>query len=201
MEELNLANGPRYRVPFRRRREGKTNYHRRLKLIKSGKDRLVIRCSNKHCTAQVVKSLIEGDKILAQSHSQHLIKEYDWKFNTGNVPASYLTGYLCGLRAKNAGIDEAILDVGILVHNERVKSAFKGFLDSGIHVNHGENWFPESLEDRINGSHIEQFAEALSKDNPERYEVQFSKTLRNKGDPTKFTKNFNKVKKKMEKAV
>ena len=70
-----MARGPKYRISFRRRREGKTNYHRRLKLIISRRKRLVIRCSNKHTVVQVVEALIQGDKILSQSHSSQLEKQ------------------------------------------------------------------------------------------------------------------------------
>lgn len=49
-----MAHGPRYRVPFRRRREGKTNYHKRLKLLKSKKPRLVVRKTLNHHIAQIV---------------------------------------------------------------------------------------------------------------------------------------------------
>ncbi|RLI36413.1 50S ribosomal protein L18, partial [Candidatus Bathyarchaeota archaeon] len=31
-----MARGPRYNVPYRRRREGKTDYRRRYKLLLSG---------------------------------------------------------------------------------------------------------------------------------------------------------------------
>jgi len=43
-----MATGPRYKVPMRRRREVRTDYHQRLRLLKSGKPRLVARKSNKH---------------------------------------------------------------------------------------------------------------------------------------------------------
>jgi large subunit ribosomal protein L18 len=49
-----MGHGPRYRVPWRRRREGKTNYYKRLKLIRSGKPRLVVRRTNKYIIAQIV---------------------------------------------------------------------------------------------------------------------------------------------------
>ncbi len=196
-----MAKGPKYRVPFRRRREGKTNYHRRLRLIRSKSDRLVIRCSKKHTTVQVVKNNIDGDIVLAQSHSTQLQKKFNWKFNTGNIPSAYLTGYLCGLSAKKAGIEEAILDLGIFVHNNRVKSAFKGFLDSGVEVNHNEDWFPKGLEERISGTHIENYAKLLSKEDKKLYNQRFSETLKNKGDPTKFVAEFNKIKSQIEKAV
>ena len=59
-----MAKGPRYRRPFRRRAEGKTNYHKRLKLLKSKKLRAVIRASNNHITVQIVQSKLGGDKII-----------------------------------------------------------------------------------------------------------------------------------------
>ncbi len=192
-----MARGPKYRVPFRRRKEGKTNYHRRLKLIISRRKRLVIRCSNKHTTVQVVDALVQGDKILAQSHSSQLEKNFAWVNNAGNMPSAYLTGYLCGLRTKKANIQDIILDIGIIVHNERIKAAFRGFLDAGIEVPHDEKWFPESLGERINGSHIENYAKLLKK-KPAQFKKKFSKLLMKKGDPLKIVSDFEKTKKNME---
>ncbi|MEM3964737.1 MAG: 50S ribosomal protein L18, partial [Thermofilaceae archaeon] len=37
-----MARSGRYKVPFRRRREGVTNYYKRRRLILSGKPRLVV---------------------------------------------------------------------------------------------------------------------------------------------------------------
>ncbi len=195
-----MARGPKYRISFRRRREGKTNYHRRLKLIISRRNRLVIRCSNKHTTVQVVEALVQGDKILLHSHSSQLEKQFAWVHNTGNMPSAYLSGYLCGLRAKKAKIQDIILDVGIIVHNERIKSAFRGFLDAGIKVPHDEKWFPKNLEERVNGSHIETYAKILKK-KPAQYKKKFSKILVKKGDPLKIVSDFEKTKKNMEEKV
>ncbi|MHA1719340.1 MAG: 50S ribosomal protein L18 [Promethearchaeota archaeon] len=195
-----MAKGPKYRISFRRRREGKTNYHRRLKLIISRRKRLVIRCSNKHTVVQVVDALVKGDKILAQSHSSQLEKYFSWVHNTGNMPSAYLTGYLCGLRAKKAKIDDIILDIGIIVHNERIKSAFRGFLDAGNEVPHDDKWFPESLNERYNGSHIEKYAKLLKK-KPAQFKKKFSKVLIKKGDPIKIVSDFEKTKKTMEEKV
>jgi len=195
-----MARGPKYRVPFRRRKEGKTNYHRRLKLIISRRKRLVIRCSNKHTTVQVVDALVQGDKILAQSHSSQLEKNFAWVHNPGNMPSAYLTGYLCGLRTKKSKIQDIILDIGIIVHNERIKAAFKGFLDAGIEVPHDEKWFPESLDERVNGSHIENYAKLLKK-KPAEYKKKFSKVLVKKGDPLKIGNDFEKTKKNMVEKV
>lgn len=195
-----MARGPKYRISFRRRREGKTNYHRRLKLIISRRKRLVIRCSNKHTTVQVVEALVQGDKILSQSHSSQLEKQFAWVHNTGNMPSAYLSGYLCGLRAKKAKIQDIILDIGIIVHNERIKSAFRGFLDAGMEVPHDDKWFPKKIGERVNGSHIETYAKLLKK-KPTQYKKKFSKILVKKGDPLKIVSDFDKTKKNMEEKV
>lgn len=155
--------GPRYRVSMRRRREGKTNYHSRLKLVLSGKLRLVVRASIHSLVVQVVNASLKGDKVLVSAHSSQLQK-YGWKYNPGNIPSAYLVGYLCGILAKGKKIKECILDVGILVHKHRVYAAFKGFLDAGITVPHGDKIFEKMhLESRVNGSHIEEYAKLIQK--------------------------------------
>ncbi len=156
-----MARGPNYRVQFRRRREGKTNYHRRLAIVKSRETRLVIRASVTHITVQFVESKLQGDKVLASSFSKELVNKYGWKASTGNVAASYLTGYMTGLKAKKAGIKNAILDLGVFVHTHRIYAAFKGVLDAGIEVPHDEKIFQEQFVKRMDGSHIEAFGKYL----------------------------------------
>lgn len=173
-----MAKGPNYRIPFRRRAEGKTNYHKRLKLLKSRKLRCVIRASNNHMSVQIIESKLNGDKMIASAHSKELTKKFGWKANTGNIPAAYLTGYLTGLRAKKAKISDAILDLGINYHINRVLAAFKGVLDSGIEIPYNEDFFPEGLEDKIKGIHIENYAKKLKSDESEKYERIFSGYLK-----------------------
>ncbi len=186
--------GPRYRVSMRRRREGKTNYHARLKLVLSGKLRLVIRASINSVVVQVIEASLKGDKVIASAHSSQLTK-FGWKYNSGNIPSAYLVGYLCGLRAKSKKVQECVLDVGILVHKHRVFSAFKGFLDAGIGVPHGENIFEKlHLDSRINGMHIKQYAELIKKKSKKEYEKEFSAYIKNGLDPAKITEDFDKVK-------
>ncbi|MHA1525984.1 MAG: hypothetical protein ACTSQD_03040 [Promethearchaeota archaeon] len=95
-----MAHGPRYRRSNRRRFEGKTNYNKRFRLLKSKSLRLAIRVSNNHVRIQVIESKKGGDKVLISAFSEELIKKYGWNANTGNIPAAYLTGYLAGVRAK-----------------------------------------------------------------------------------------------------
>jgi large subunit ribosomal protein L18 len=193
-----MARGPRYRRPFRRRAEGKTDYQKRLKLIKSRKLRLVIRASNNHVRVQVVESKLGGDKVLISAFSKELTSKYDWTANTGNVPAAYLTGYLAGLRAKKNKIEEAILDLGIFYHRTRVLAAFKGVLDAGITIPHREEFFPEGIDEKVKGSHIENYAKLLKKDEPEIYEQVFSGYIKNKVDPSKISSNVSNTLKKIE---
>jgi len=69
-----MARGPRYKVPFRRRREGLTNYRKRRKLIISRKPRLVVRKTNKHVIAQVVVAKPQGDVTIAGADTRALAK-------------------------------------------------------------------------------------------------------------------------------
>ncbi|MHA2400779.1 MAG: 50S ribosomal protein L18 [Promethearchaeota archaeon] len=194
-----MAKGPRYRRPFRRRYEGKTDYHKRLKLLKSRKLRVVIRASNNHIQAQFVQSKLGGDKVLISAFSKELPSKYGWNASPGNIPASYLTGYLAGMRAKNNKINDAIFDLGIFYHRNRVLAACKGVIDAGIQIPNKESFFPESLDERIKGTHIENYAKNLKSDNPEKYEQIFSGYLNKmKTDPLKMSRIFTDSKKMIE---
>ncbi|MFX0046978.1 MAG: 50S ribosomal protein L18 [Candidatus Hermodarchaeota archaeon] len=194
-----MAKGPRYRKPFRRRAEGKTNYHKRLKLLKSKKLRAVIRASNNHIIVQIIQSKIGGDKVIVSAHSKELSSKFGWNANTGNVPAAYLTGFLAGSRAKKQNVQDAILDLGIFYHRNRVLAAFKGILQSGLEIPHNEDFFPENIEETIKGSHIEQYASLLKSQNPEKYEKVFSGYLKKKSiNPQKISQMVSNTFKKIQ---
>ena len=194
-----MAKGPRYRRPFRRRAEGKTNYHRRMKLLKSKKLRAVIRASNNHIIVQIIQSKIGGDKIIVSAHSKELVSKFGWNANTGNIPAAYLTGFLAGIKAKKQNVQEAILDLGMFLHRNRVLAAFKGMVQSGIEIPHNEDFFPDNIEEIITGSHIEQYANLLKSENPEKYEQVFSGYLKkNNINPQKISQMVSNTFKKIE---
>ena len=50
-----MTQGPRYHVKPRRRREGKTDYRKRLRLLRSGKVRMVVRKSLKNTQIQLIE--------------------------------------------------------------------------------------------------------------------------------------------------
>jgi large subunit ribosomal protein L18 len=189
-----MGGGSRYRTPFRRRKEGKTDYRARKALVLSRKPRLVARTSINNVVAQVILAKPRGDEVLVSAQTRELTGKYGWKAPRGNLPAAYLTGLLCGLKAKAKGIEEAILDLGLNSPSKgaRVFAVLKGFLDANVQVPHSEEKLPD--EKRIEGKHIAQYAESLSS-NPEGYQSRFSKYLEQRVAPEKLPKHFADVKK------
>ncbi len=151
------AQGPHYRVAFRRRREGKTDYRRRQRMLRSGKPRAVVRKTLNQTLVQVVEADAAGDRVIATARSYDL-KEHGWAAGTGNVPAAYLTGYLAGKRALSKGVKEAVLDLGLQEPSKggRVFAALQGLLDAGVHVPHDKAILPDKK--RIRGEHIGEAA-------------------------------------------
>ena len=192
-----MAKGPSYNVPYRRRREGKTDYHRRKKLLISGLPRLVARKTNKHIIAQIVEASIEGDRVLASAHSSELRKKFGWLGSLKNLPAAYLTGLLCGYRALKRNVKKAILDIGLQTPSKgaRVFAVMKGCIDAGIEIPHGEEILPS--EERIKGQHISDYASMLSS-TPEVYSKRFSEYISRGLRPENIVEHFSAVKKKIE---
>jgi len=155
----NLATGPRYRVPFRRRREGRTNYHVRYKLILSKKPRVVVRKSNASTTLQLVLAEQTGDKTLLTVNSREL-KDFGFTFSKGNLPAAYLTGLLFGKKMLALGMSEGIADIGLHASTKgnRIYAAIKGVIDAGVAVPAGSEIFPD--DSRISGEHIKKYTGA-----------------------------------------
>ncbi len=149
-----MSTGPRYRVHFRRRREGKTDYRVRLALLKSGVPRAVVRLSERRVRVAIVSFDPVGDRVVASADSGELGGVAFPRTSLASTPAAYLTAYLAGLRAKSAGTSGAVLDAGLRrpTVGGRLAAALKGLLDAGIEVPHGERGFPTT--DRLNGTHL-----------------------------------------------
>lgn len=190
-----MAKGPQYNLAFRRRREGRTNYRKRRRLVVSGIPRLVVRPSNKHLIAQIVEAKPEGDYTLASAHSAEL-KEFGWKGPCGNLSAAYLTGLLVGQRAKTGGISKAILDIGLHARGpgSRLFAATKGALDAGLEVPHDEKVMPTS--ERLKGTHIVEYSKRLASE-PETYKKVFSAYLKHKLKPEELSSHFGEVQTKI----
>ncbi len=150
-----MSSGPTYKVSFRRRRESKTDYVKRLALLKSEKPRLVVRKTNNSTIAEVVAYSPKGDVVRAFFSSAGLTK-LGWKGHTGNIPAAYLAGYVCAKKALKAEVKEAVLDIGLAspVHGSRVFAALKGAIDAGLGIPADKKVFPG--DERVSGKHINE---------------------------------------------
>jgi large subunit ribosomal protein L18 len=191
-----MGKGPIYNVPYRRRREGKTNYSLRKNLVSSGLPRIVVRKTCKHILVQLVKPDAKGDEVVTSAHSNELRKKYGYLGSLTNLPSSYLTGLLCGYRSAANGVKEAVLDIGLQLPSKGacVFGVLKGFLDAGVEVPCNEEVLPD--EERISGHHIAKYAEQLSS-NPNAYSSLFSAHIRRGLTPEKIPDHFATVKEKI----
>jgi large subunit ribosomal protein L5e len=103
----------RYQVKYRRRREGKTDYKRRMKLTRQDKNkynspkyRFVVRITNKDVICQIAYANIIGDQIVAAAYS-HELPRYGMPVGLTNYAACYATGLLLARRVlKKLKLDE-----------------------------------------------------------------------------------------------
>jgi large subunit ribosomal protein L5e len=94
----------RFQVRFRRRREGKTDYYQRRRLVSQRKNkyntpkwRFVVRKTNTKIVCQVVGATLKGDMVKSQASSTEL-KKYGLTAGLTNFAAAYCTGLLCSRR-------------------------------------------------------------------------------------------------------
>lgn len=141
-------------VPYRRKREAKTDYHKRIKLLASRKPRVAIRFTNQKIIGQIIEFSPIGD-LVKVAVSSDLLKKQHWTASGKNVPAAYLTGLLLAKKAAAAGITKAILDTGFKQPELKGKiyAFLKGALDGGLDIPHSdESIFPK--QDKIEGQHL-----------------------------------------------
>ncbi|KAK9284646.1 hypothetical protein L1049_023822 [Liquidambar formosana] len=94
----------RFQVKFKRRREGKTDYRARIRLINQDKNkyntskyRFVVRFTNKDIIAQIISASIAGDMVLASAYA-HELPHYGLEVGLTNYAAAYCTGLLLARR-------------------------------------------------------------------------------------------------------
>lgn len=103
----------RFQTKFRRRREGKTDYYARKRLIIQDKNkynapkyRFVPRITNTKVVCQVTYATIEGDRVFASAESSEL-KRFGVDAGLSNYAACYATGLLVARRLlAKAGLDK-----------------------------------------------------------------------------------------------
>src|SRR3989338_697304 len=187
--------GKIFTVPFRRKREGRTYYKKRLKILLSNKYRFVVRKSLKNFYASIIEYIPKGDKVLFTVNSKTL-SNLGWRGDSGNLPSAYLIGFIAGKKALEKGVNEAVLDLGFnnSTKGSRLYSALAGAIDAGLKIPLNQEVLPE--KDRLSGQHIAKYAESL-KNNKSRYEKQFSNYIKKGLNPEDIVKHFNEIKGKI----
>merc|ERR1711971_676147 len=142
----NKAYSKRYQTKFRRRRQGKTDYYARKRLVVNAKDkydtkkcRMVVRFTNKRVITSVNYSTIKGDITVAAADSSEL-KRFGVTCGLTNYAAAYACGLLLARRLlKDKSIDDKFAGVASAdgkyyniadANNER--RPFKACLDVGL---------------------------------------------------------------------
>jgi large subunit ribosomal protein L18 len=190
-----LAKNARYRLPYRRRREQKTDYQARRILATSENPRFVVRTSNKGIIVQIARAELIGDIILTQITSNELIRKYGWQASGKSIPAGYLIGFIAGFKALKTGIYTAYLDIGLKrpTKGSKVFAVVKGAIDAGLNVPCDSDVIPPP--ERLNGGSISKYAKEIE---PEEYEKLFSIYLRRGIRPELLSEHFDEIKKKIQ---
>jgi large subunit ribosomal protein L5e len=143
----NRAYFMRYQTKFRRRREGKTDYRSRIRMIvqdfnKYGapKYRFVVRFSNRDIITQICYAKLDGDHVMAAAYS-HELPRYGIKLGLTNFAAAYATGLLLARRVlkklrldtRYAGVTKATgEDYNVVSADRNGPRPFKAFMDIGL---------------------------------------------------------------------
>lgn len=142
----NKAYFKRFQVKFRRRREGKTDYYARKRLVIQDKNkyntpkyRMIVRFTNKDIICQIAYARIEGDVIVGAAYS-HELPRYGVKVGLTNYAAAYCTGLLLGRRILEKFKLDTVYQGQTEVTGEQFQvesvdgqpGAFRCFLDVGL---------------------------------------------------------------------
>ena len=142
----NKAYFKRFQVKFKRRREGKTDYYARRRLVVQAKNkyntpkhRIVVRITNRDVIAQVAYARIEGDVIVAAAYA-HELPRFGIKVGLTNYASCYCTGLLLARRIlKKFNLDtvyegqtEIDGEMYSVEHVDDGPGAFRAHLDTGL---------------------------------------------------------------------
>jgi large subunit ribosomal protein L5e len=142
----NKAYFKRFQVKYRRRREGKTDYYARKRLVAQDKNkynshkyRLVVRITNRDVITQIVFAEIEGDKVLTAAYA-HELKKYGLSTGLTNYASAYATGLLLarrhltkiGLSETYEGVAKPTGEDYVVEAVEEGRRPFSALLDVGL---------------------------------------------------------------------
>jgi len=142
----NKAYFKRFQVKFKRRRQGRTDYFARRRLVCQDKNkyntpkyRLIVRVTNKDIICQIAYARIYGDVIVESAYS-HELPKYGVKVGLTNYAAAYCTGLLVarrilhkfGLNDIYTGVTQADGEDFSVEDIDGQPGAFRCYLDIGL---------------------------------------------------------------------
>ncbi|TQD80195.1 hypothetical protein C1H46_034249 [Malus baccata] len=189
----------RFQVKYKRRREGKTDYRARIRLINQDKNkyntpkyRFVVRFTNKDIVAQIVSASIAGDLVLAAAYA-HELPHYGLEVGLTNYAAAYCTGLLLARRVLKK-----------LEMDDEYEGNVEGALDGGLDIPHGEKRFAGFSKDSkqldaevhrkyIYGGHVAAYMTTLADDEPEKFQSHFSEYIKKGIEADNIEELYKKV--------
>jgi len=136
----------RFQTKYRRRREGKTDYYARKRLVNQDKNkyntpkhRLVVRITNRDVIAQIVYSKLDGDIVRASAYA-HELPSFGFKVGLTNYASCYSVGLLLARRMLKSlkldeaykGVEEVTAEMYEVEANDEGPRPFRCFLDIGL---------------------------------------------------------------------
>merc|ERR1711934_158920 len=154
----NKAYFKRFQVKYRRRREGKTDYYARKRLVAQDK--------NKY---NLDKAFPGAEEVDAEFEEDFIHNEED-----EDGPAAFHALLDVGLKSTTLG--------------SKVFAAMKGAFDGGLEIPHSEKKFfgydaeakeydAEAHRERIFGGHVRDYMESMRADDPDKYKDHFAKFI------------------------
>jgi len=136
----------RFQVKFRRRREGRTDFFARKRLVVQDKNkyntpkyRMIVRSSNTDVCCQIAYARLEGDIVICAAYS-HELPRYGVKVGLTNYAAAYCTGLLLARRILNKFNMDTVYEGNTNIDGEMYcvednddgPGAFRACLDVGL---------------------------------------------------------------------
>jgi len=147
------------KIQKKRRRQAKTDYAKRIRLLKGNCPRIVFRKTNKYLIAQYVISEQAQDKVEIGINSKILLK-YGWtkqaQGSLKSITASYFIGLLIGKKIAEKKFLTPIIDFGMIrnLHKTKIYAFIKGLIDSGLKIKFDEKKEIFPSNERIKGEHL-----------------------------------------------
>ncbi|VFV41322.1 60s ribosomal protein l5-like, partial [Lynx pardinus] len=202
----NKAYFKRYQVKFRRRREGKTDYYARKRLVIQDKNkyntpkyRMIVRVANRDIICQIAYARIDGDMIVCAAYAHELPKLLN-RFGMGKIYEGQVevTGDEYNVESIDGqpGAFTCYLDAGLArtTTGNKVFGALKGAVDGGLSIPHKNKEFNAEVHRKhIMGQNVADYMRYLMEEDEDAYKKQFSQYIKNNVTPDMMEEMYKKA--------